>query len=369
MKQKIPQKKKTGIFILIAALLLSMLLAGCSEQNETTEPEADNSTTAVSDSSVDEPSNVNESEESLPDGNDVSGTKDAAEVYTLTTRVTEVMNDPVFGDYGRLIFPVDRPISDDLELQDVADILVQYTHVNPERTVEIANYLRNQAASGEQIFYDIYTEEEKAEDPAKENTGLFFFRGDPGAEAAILSAGGGFEYVAAMHDSFPHALELSERGYNAFALIYRTGGSDVACEDLARAIAFLHDNAEELQISMDNYSLWGGSAGARMSVQLSSYGTDAYGEDAYPAPAAVILQYTAISTLTGNEPPTYACIGTNDGIASYQSMQSRIERIQANGTDAEIEIFDGLEHGFGLGEGTIAEGWINNAISFWENHS
>lgn len=107
MKQKIPQKKKVGIFILIAALLLSMLLTGCSEQNETTEPEADNSTTAVFDSSVDEPSNVNESEESLPDVNDVSGTEDAAEVYTLTTRVTEVMNDPVFGDYGRLIFPVD----------------------------------------------------------------------------------------------------------------------------------------------------------------------------------------------------------------------------------------------------------------------
>lgn len=369
MTQKIPKGTRAGIFILIVVLLLSMFLAGCSEQNGTTEPKADSSTTAVSDSSVDEPSYADESEESIPDVNDTSGTDDAAEVYTLTTRVTEVMNDPVFGDYGRLIFPVDRPIGDDVELQDVADILVQYTHVNPERTVEIANYLRDQAASGEQIFYDIYTEEEKAEDPAKENTGLFFFCGDPGAETAILSAGGGFEYVAAMHDSFPHALELSERGYNAFALIYRTGSFDVACEDLARAIAFLHDNAEELQISMDHYSLWGGSAGARMSVQLSSYGTDAYGEDAYPTPAAVILQYTAISTLTGNEPPTYACIGTNDGIASYQSMQSRIERIQANGTDAEIEIFEGLEHGFGLGEGTVAEGWLDNAVRFWENHS
>ncbi len=28
-------------------------------------------------------------------------------------------------------------------------------------------------------------------------------------------------YVAAIHDSFPHAMELSEKGYNAFALIYR----------------------------------------------------------------------------------------------------------------------------------------------------
>jgi hypothetical protein len=38
-----------------------------------------------------------------------------------------------------------------------------------------------------------------------------------------------------MQDSFPHALELSKMGYNAFALIYRPG-AQTACEDLARAI-------------------------------------------------------------------------------------------------------------------------------------
>lgn len=254
MKQKKRKKMKAGLSVLVLALLLSMLLGGCSEQNEVTE--ADNSTSAVSDSNADKSANVDDPE-NITDGNASSGTDDTVEVYTLTTKLTDVMNDPVFGDYGRLIFPVDRPISDDLELQDVADILIWYNNVNPERTVEIANYMRDRAASGEQIFYDIYTDAEKAEDPAKENTGLFFFRGDSGAETAIINAGGGFEYVAAMHDSFPHALELSERGYNAFALIYRPG-SDTACEDLARAIAFLHDNAEELQISMENYSLWGG---------------------------------------------------------------------------------------------------------------
>jgi hypothetical protein len=50
-------------------------------------------------------------------------------------------------------------------------------------------------------------------------------------------------------------------------------------------------------------------------------------------------------------------------------MQRRIERIRANGTEAEIEIFDGLSHGFGLGTGTAAEGWIDHAVEFWENAS
>ena len=253
--------------------------------------------------------------------------------YTLTTKVTDVINDPAFEDYGRLIFPVDRSIDSGLELQDVGDILIWYNNVNPERTVEIVNYMKNQVTSGEQIFYDIYTDEEKEEDPEKEDTGLFFFRGEPGAETAVVNAGGGFVYVAAMHDSFPQALELARRGYNAFALIYRPG-ADTACEDLARAIAFLHENADELQIDMTDYSLWGGSAGARMAAWLGSYGTEAFGEQAYPAPAAVIMQYTGLSEVTGAEPPTYACVGTNDGIASYRSMEYYISRIQENGTDA-----------------------------------
>ena len=154
-------------------------------------------------------------------------------------------------------------------------------------------------------------------------------------------------------------------GYNAFALIYRPG-AQTACEDLARAIAFIHEHAEELQVDVSDYSLWGGSAGARMAAWLGSYGTEAFGEQAFPRPAAVIMQYTGLSEVTGNEPPTYNCVGTRDGIAPYRTMEARISRIQSQGTDAEIEVFEGLPHGFGLGEGTVAEGWIYRAIQFWE---
>ena len=76
----------------------------------------------------------------------------------------------------------------------------------------------------------------KAKNPNKKDTGLFFFRGNKGARTAIVNAGGGFAFVGAMQDSFPHALVLSQKGYNAFALIYRPEAR-TACEDLARAIA------------------------------------------------------------------------------------------------------------------------------------
>ncbi len=286
---------------------------------------------------------------------------------TENTKVMDVIEDPDFEGFGRLIFPADKTIDPDLELKDVGDILTWYNYVNPERTVEIVNYMKEQAEEGEQIFYDIYTEEEKAEDPDKENTGLFFFRGDPGEKFAVVNAGGGFAYVAAMHDSFPQALELSKKGYNAFVLIYRPG-AQTACEDLARAIAFIFENQEELDVDVTDYSLWGGSAGARMAAWLGSYGTEAFGEDAYPAPAAVVMEYTGLSDVTRNEPPTYACVGTSDGIAYYRTVEDYISRIQENGTPAQVEVFEGLPHGFGLGEGTVAEGWLENAVDFWEEN-
>ena len=287
--------------------------------------------------------------------------------YTEDTKVTDVINDEVFDGYGRLIFPVDMQISDNLTLKNINTILPWYSEINTDKTVEIVNYMKEKAGSGQQIFYDIYSDDEKKSDLDKQNTGLFFFKGNTGAKSAIVNAGGGFMYVAGMHDSFPHALELSKKGYNAFALIYRPGAR-TACEDLARAIAFLHEHADELGIDMSDYSLWGGSAGARMAAWLGAYGTSAFGEKQYPKPAAVIMQYTGLSEVTGDEPPTYACVGTSDGIASYRSMERYISRIKNNGTNAKIEVFDGLSHGFGLGQNTVADGWLDLAVMFWEDN-
>ena len=287
--------------------------------------------------------------------------------FTRNSKVSDVIENNSFLGFGDLIFPVDRQFDKNTTLENVGDIYVWYNYINPNKTVEIVNFLKQEADSGKQVFYNIYTEEEMSIEPEKRNTGIFYFRGNPNSKFAILNAGGGFMYVGAMQDSFPHALELSKNGYNAFALIYRPEETK-AMEDLSRAVAFIHENAKELQVDTSNYSVWGGSAGARMSAWLGNYGTESFGEKKYPRPSAVIMQYTGLSEVTGNEPPTYNCVGTNDGIASYRTMENRINKIKQNGTDAEIEIFNGLPHGFGLGEGTNAEGWINNAIKFWERN-
>ncbi len=205
------------------------------------------------------------------------------------------------------------------------------------------------------------------DDPQKRNTGLFFFRGNPGAPFAVCNAGGAFAYVGAMHDSFPHALELSKLGYNAFALIYRP---DDAYEDLAQAITYIHDHADELGVSASGYSLWGGSAGARMAAVLGNadYLYQLTGREDIPQASAVIMQYTGYNTVSPQDAATYACVGTSDGIAPWRTMQRRLQSLSNLGIPTEFHAYEGLPHGFGLGTGTVAEGWLTDAVRFWEEN-
>lgn len=288
-------------------------------------------------------------------------------VNTATT-VGEVLVNPAFKDFGRLLFPVDRTVTEDMTLSEISSsrVYTWYNNIQPDKTVEIINYLIESAESGQQIFYPIYSETEMEEDPFKRDTGLFCFKGEAGAKFSIVNAGGGFAYVGAMHDSFPHALELSRMGYNAFALIYRP---DDPYNDLAKAIEFIYDHAEELEVDVSYYSLWGGSAGARMAATLgnSENLTALTHRTDIQQAGAVIMQYTGYSNTSPYDAPTYACVGTSDGIANYQTMQNRLNILNSYGIPTEFHKYENLPHGFGIGTGTAAEGWIYDAVRFWEN--
>ena len=163
------------------------------------------------------------------------GTYMKASDITTETKIRDIISDPGLGDLGRLLFPLNAGYYSGDTLGDLQ--LTWYSHINPQKTVEIVRYVAERTENGEQVFFDIYSEAEKRADPDKSNTGLFFFRGNSGAKTAICNAGGGFAYVGAIHDSLPHALELSKKGYNAFALIYRPG-AQTACQNLARQLHF-----------------------------------------------------------------------------------------------------------------------------------
>lgn len=139
-----------------------------------------------------------------------------------------------------------------------------------------------------------------------------------------------------------------------------------ACEDLARAVDVICSMAGEMGIDTSCYSLWGGSAGARMAAWVGGYGVPYFGGVTTQKVGTVVMQYTGLSDYSAHDAPTYANCGTSDGIASWQTMQNRLNGMAALGIPTEFHAYQGLPHGFGLGTGTVAEGWIDDAVRFWE---
>jgi acetyl esterase/lipase len=289
------------------------------------------------------------------------------QVSTAST-VGDLMAHPAFAGHARLLLPWDdRPADPSMPLSEIGSLLPYHSNVQPDLVVQSINRMIDDVAVGHQVFHDFYTDGQKQDTPERENTGLFFYRGRPGAPFAIIAPGGGFSYVGSVHEGFPYADVLSSLGYNAFVLKYRVGqGGAVASEDLAFALSYIFANAEELQVSTEGYSLWGSSAGARMAAAIGSHGTARFGGADLPKPATVVMAYTSHQDHTADEPPTFAVVGRRDGIAPPAAMERRVSALSANGTNVEFRVFPEIGHGFGLGTGTSAEGWVEDAAAFWE---
>lgn len=283
-------------------------------------------------------------------------------------RLADILDNPAFAGFAERILPwAGRRYDPAMPLGQMASLLPYHSAVDTGTVVTALNRMIDDASAGRTVFYDIYSEAERQADPAKAATGLFFYRGRPGAPFAVIAPGGGFSYVGSVHEGFPYAEAISDRGLNAFVLTYRAGrGGQVATEDLAAAITWISRNAEELGVGTDGYSLWGSSAGARMAAYIGSHGPAAFGGADLPKPATVVMAYTSHSDLAETEPPTFVVVGERDGIAPPANMERRIAALRRIGTPVEYHLFPNVGHGFGAGTGTSAEGWIAEAVRFWQ---
>ncbi|CAE6859984.1 hypothetical protein R69749_07444 [Paraburkholderia domus] len=282
--------------------------------------------------------------------------------------IGDILYHPAFAGFSRRILPWDgRAYDANMRVSDIGSLLPYHSHVEPDTVVGALNHMIADVDNGKTVFYDIYTEAQKRAEPAKENTGLFFFRGRPEAPFAVIAPGGGFAYVGSVHEGLPYAEEISKRGYSAFVLKYRAGhGGRIATEDLAAAISFIFRNSEALGVSTEDYSLWGSSAGARMAAFIGSHGVAAFGGDDLPKPSTVVMAYTAHSDTSSDEPPTFVVVGDQDDIAPPAAMERRVAALRRAGTPIAYRMFKDLGHGFGTGTATSAQGWIAEATWFWE---
>ena len=80
-----------------------------------------------------------------------------------------------------------------MPLSEVERLLPYHNYIDAERCVGYINQMIDSVAAGRRIYYDL----------RREDAGLFFFRGRPGAPFAVICPGGGFSYVGSIHEGFP----------------------------------------------------------------------------------------------------------------------------------------------------------------------
>lgn len=315
------------------------------------------------------PADVIGTAKNITDAEYLEETGEMSNHLTTNNLIRDILNHPAFKDFGNAILPWDDNTHYfDTPLNDVGSLMPYHNHVVPDIVIGAINHMIDEVSDGKTIFFDFHTNEQKQQDANKRNTGLFFYRGNPDAPFAIICPGGGFSYVGSLHEGFPLALEASKKGYNAFVIRYRIGSEKWATEDLAEAIAFIFRNADRLKISTQDYSLWGGSAGARMAGSIALSGVSAYGGGNFPKPATVVIAYSGQSSYSRDFSPAFITVAANDGIVDINMVERRVENLKNAGVEVEYRRYESAGHGFGLGTGTDAEGWLDLAVNFWERH-
>jgi predicted esterase len=289
----------------------------------------------------------------------------------VDSRLGELLHHPAFAGFASRLLPWDgRDYDEQSSLDRIGEMLPYHSCIRPDEVVAGLNHMMDEVAQGREVCLEVYDNAQKIGQPAKRHVGLFFFRGRPGAPFAVIAPGGGFSYVGSVHEGFPQALALCRQEVNAFVLKYRAGlGGEVATRDLAAALSFVVEHSRALGVSTDGYALWGSSAGARMAASIGSHGAARFGGQRIPGPSAVIMAYTGHSDCSSTEPPTFAVVGERDAISPPASMARRIAALHRMGVRAELHRFADVGHGFGLGTGTSAEGWVDQALTFWREVS
>ena len=105
-----------------------------------------------------------------------------------------------------------------------------------------------------------------------------------------------------------------------------------------------------------------------MVGDIALSGVAAYGGGNLPKPSTAVIAYTGQSSFSGEFPPTFITVSADDGIASEAVVAKRVENLRNAGVDVEYRLYRTAGHGFGLGTGTDAEGWLGHAVRFWEKH-
>ncbi len=256
--------------------------------------------------------------------------------------------------------------------------------------------------AGVQVTHKIYTAEEIAADPSKDEVEIYYFPAKTaGAKYAIVLPGNMSERSAKVKEGCGTASQLHELGYAVFILrysVWQDNKDSAVIDDIAKAVEYITANADTLGVQAEDYAIVGFSAGGQMA---GVFGTDSMGYKNYGVlkPGALLLAYpindykyvgTALylaqdcasdgekyynlvlsDNITPDYPSTYHWFGKKDitlHMIDFKSQGYKLEEaLAANNVYHKLVIYENAGHAVGTGTGTDAEGWLEDAAAFWED--
>lgn len=272
--------------------------------------------------------------------------------------------------------------------------------------------------AGENFIYHVYREDERNAEPDKEKVKLIHMPGEAGKPYVLVCPGGAYARQWGIIEGLAVGERLNRLGYTAFVLFYRTMMKPPftealfpkPLEDLERAVQWIGEHSDELKVLKENYAVAGFSAGAHLAAE---WGTANCGWKACEAvrPAALLLGYPSISTdifcdflenaegiayssandyltriggpgytreelrkysvdlhLDQNCPPVYLVACQDDPTVPVLCSYRMIEVMDKLQIPYEANIAAHGGHSFGVGDGTEVDGWLDQAVRFWQNH-
>lgn len=322
---------------------------------------------------------------------------------TPRTKMREIRNNPSIVGAGIYTYSLDQDRFIDRLYWDAQPLSCLSNHWTAQDAADGLNYLIRTYNAGTQVTYPLYTEEEITQDTRREGVELYYFppEGETVSDKYVLVVGGNAVVVSAeIREGISTAWNLHEMGYPVFVLRYRIGmraGNNAPLEDVARAVQYITQHAQSFGVRTEDYAILSYSSGGQIA---GFFGSDALGYKNYglPRPGAMLFGYpvnnffeykpfyhilidpdtlqqryydlSLSDYITPDYPPSYHWYGRNDFVLSTMcwSAQGPVleEAFEKNNVPHIYHVYEDAQHATGAGKGTDAEGWLEEAVAFWE---
>lgn len=296
------------------------------------------------------------------------------------------MQHPIFGGFKHMYFNVEDNVLKAIAPVKYKDFQrAQGRADQTDAALEAFHYLTGLVEGGRaKLISDFYPPDEINKNPYKSHLTGMFYIGEEGKPLAVVVPGGGFICNVTDCEGYPVAMKLHKMGYSVLVISYPVGKQlgeteqekqgQAAARELTQVIRYLTKHQKQLSVNMEDYAIFGFSAGGLMTTAFSfaNY-ADCCHKNNLPRPKAIFPMYGLdwnIKALPQDGGlAVFSIVGRNDefGFAQVEDKLPTLKETLGE-ENVTVKIIDGLGHGFGIGSETKVKNWLQEAVSFWEMH-